>query len=164
MQLTQAAREVLQNYPRIFFACHTRHRRDPATRRQISAHQGSILDHLDDVEATSLMDLARHMGVTASTMSLNVERLVRAGYVTRSRDAKDGRRLNLRLTAAGVRVKEAQSVLEPERVQAMVALLAEKERAAALRGLALLARAAGELMARQPKEMYGLRGGRGKRG
>lgn len=150
--------QVLQCYPRIFFACHTRHRRDPQTKRLLSAHQGSILDHLDDVEATSLMGLARHMGVTPSTMSLSVDRLARKGYVRRARDPGDGRRVRLLLTPAGVRVKEAQSVLEPERVRGMLARLSATERADALRGLGLLARAAQQYMATGPaKKMTGLR-------
>lgn len=142
---------LLAAYPRIFFACHTRHRRDPQTRRKLSAHQGSILDHLDDVDGTSLMDLARHMGVTASTMSLNVDRLERKGYVARRRDAQDRRRVMLRLTSAGVRVKEAQSVLEPERVRGMLAELSATERRAALAGLETLARAAAKYVERNSK-------------
>ncbi len=68
---------VLECYPKIYFACHRRHVRDPATRRVLSAHQASILDHLDAVEPTSLGQLAAHMGVTVGTMSVAVERLVR---------------------------------------------------------------------------------------
>lgn len=141
-------------YPRIFFACHTRHVRDPATRREISSHQAGILDHLDDVQSTSLAGLAAHMGVTASTMSISVERLVRGGYVSRLRDKVDARRVHLRLTAAGVRIKEAQSVLDPSRVAAMLSHLNSKQRALAIEGLALLARAAQEEMHR--KVLYGL--------
>ncbi len=147
----------MELYPRIFFACHARHRRDPATRRLLSAHQGSILDHLDAREPTSMNGLARHMGVTASTMSLSVDRLERLGYVRRARDAGDGRRVNLRLTAAGVRVKEAQSVLEPERVRGLLAQLSPKQRVEGLRGLELLARAAERYMASgPPKHLAGL--------
>ncbi len=149
-------RAVLEHYPKIFFACHTRHRRDPATRRKISAHQGSILDHLDDVEPTSVNGLARHMGVTASTMSISLDRLERKGYVRRARDAADARRVWLRLTPAGVRVKQAQSVLEPARVRGMLERLSAPEREAALRGLALLAVAAQRFMAATPKKMAGL--------
>ena len=152
-----AVRQVLNHYPRIFFACHTRHRRDPLTRKRLSQHQASILDHLDDVEPTNLMDLARHMGVTPSTMSLSIERLVRRGYVLRARDPRDRRRLQLLLSPAGVRVKEAQQVLEPARVRGLLAQLAGEDRDSALRGLALLARAAGRYMASSPKRMVGLR-------
>jgi DNA-binding MarR family transcriptional regulator len=82
------------------------------------------------------------MGVTPSTMSLQVEQLVRKGYVTRERDAKDGRRLMLRLSASGVRVREANSVLDTERVGKILARLSPEERDAGLAGLALLAKAA----------------------
>src|SRR4051795_3086812 len=93
---------VLRCYQQIYFACHKRHVRDEASDAVISAHQASILDHLDDVTPTALFDLARHMGVTASTMSITVERLVRAGYVIRDRNDVDRRRLDLRLTPAGL--------------------------------------------------------------
>lgn len=136
-----AAKQVMELYPRIYFACHTRHVRDPKTQRLLSAHQASILDHLDEREPLSLLDLARHMGVTPSTMSLHIERLVRRGYVSRLRATEDGRRLRLLLTPAGARVREAKSVLDPARVRALLAQLTPEEREVGIRGLALLARA-----------------------
>ena len=78
---------VMTLYPRIYFACHTRHVRDPQSQRLLSRHQASILDHLDEVEPTTVMDLAGHMGVTAATMSLAIDRLERKGYVVRLKDA-----------------------------------------------------------------------------
>ncbi len=144
-----ATAKLLDLYPRIFFACHTRHVRDPLSKRRLSAHQASILDHLDPLEPIALMDLACHMGVTESTMSLNVERLVRTGYVLRQRDWRDKRRVGLRLSAAGERIKEVQSVLEPARVRALLGRLPPRERKEGLHGLGLLARAAQEMMAAQ---------------
>jgi DNA-binding MarR family transcriptional regulator len=140
------ARDVMAFYPRIYFACHTRHVRDPLSQKILSRHQASVLDHLDEVEPTTLNDLARHMGVTAGTMSLTIDRLERKGYVVRLRDVSDRRRVHLRLTSAGVRVRQASSVLDPGRVEAVVARLSPEERADALRGLSLLARAAQEHM------------------
>jgi DNA-binding MarR family transcriptional regulator len=141
---SDAVRQLMEFYPRIYFACHRRHVRDPKSRRVLSAHQGSILDHLDEREPVMLLELARHMGVTPSTMSLQVAQLVRRGYATRARDAQDGRRLMLRLSASGVRVREANSVLDTERVGKMLARLSPDERAAGIAGLALLAKAASE--------------------
>jgi len=135
---------VLRHYPTIYFACHRRHVRDPATRVVLSAHQAGILDHLDAVSPTTLTTLAEHLGVTAGTMSVAVDRLVRQGYVRRSRDPRDRRRLTLRLTEAGVRIKSLQSVLDPALVRAVLARLSPAERADGLRGLALLAAAAAE--------------------
>lgn len=142
----EAMTALMTLYPRIYFACHTRHVRDPQTQRLLSRHQASILDHLDELEPTTVMDLAAHMGVTAATMSLAIDRLERKGYVVRLRDAKDRRRVHVRLTTAGVRIKEASSVLDPERVQRLVARLSDAERTRAIEGLGLLAQAAEESM------------------
>jgi MarR family transcriptional regulator, organic hydroperoxide resistance regulator len=144
--MTPDVRALLDAYPKIYFACHTRHVRDLRSRRLLSAHQASILDHIDDTHPISLNQLAAHMGVTASTMSLAIGRLVRMGYVARRRDARDRRVARLLLTPAGLRIREAKSVLEPERVRRMLALLDRRDRAEALRGLALLARAAQNFM------------------
>jgi len=145
-QIGAAMTAVMTLYPRIYFACHTRHVQDPQTQRLLSRHQASILDHLDELEPTTVMGLAGHMGVTAATTSLSVDRLERKGYVVRLKDAKDRRRVHVRLTSAGVRMREANSVLDPTRVEALVARLTDDERTQAVEGLGLLARAAQEQM------------------
>jgi len=145
-QIGAAMTAVMTLYPRIYFACHTRHVQDPQTQRLLSRHQASILDHLDELEPTTVMGLAGHMGVTAATMSLSIDRLERKGYVVRLKDAKDRRRVHVRLTSAGVRMREANSVLDPTRVEALVARLTDDERTQAVEGLGLLARAAQEQM------------------
>ena len=140
----------LRLYPQIYLACHRRHVRDERTRRTLSLNQASILDHLDNVEPISLDSLAKHMGVTASTMSLNVDRLERDGYVSRRRDDRDARRVELRLTAAGARLKQQQNMLEPELVGALLKRLKAQDRVRALEGLELLAGAANQMIAAQP--------------
>ncbi len=140
--LGEQTRRLIDLYPKIFFACHTRHVRDPVTHKEVSERQVQILDHLDEREATTLTGLAQHLGVTASTMSLAVDRLERARYVRRHRDPRDGRRVGVRLTAAGARVREEHSVLDPELVRALLGGLSADAREEALRGLARLADAA----------------------
>lgn len=137
---------VLECYPQIYFACHRRHVRDEQTQAVLSAHQASILDHLDELDGTSLVELAKHMGVTPSTMSLTIDRLERGGYVTRERSKEDKRRVDLRLTPSGVRIKRQKKVLEPELVAAVLDRLDETKRRQALRGLELLAEAAVEMI------------------
>lgn len=139
-------RALLEYYPRIFFACHTRHVHDPATGAALSASQASVLDHLDEVEPMGLLALARHLGVTPATMSIAVDRLVRRGYVLRERDTADARRVRLRLSADGERVRSAKSVLDPALVGAMLATLNADDVARGIEGLAILARAANALM------------------
>jgi MarR family transcriptional regulator, organic hydroperoxide resistance regulator len=145
---------LMQCYPKIYFACHTRHVQDEETNQRLSAHQASILDHLDEVDATSMLMLAGHMGVTASTMSLTVDRLVRAGFVTRDRDTLDARKVALRLTKDGARVKERKSVLDRELVAAMLGRMKSRDRSAGLAGLEILAKAAADFIeSRKFKEL-----------
>lgn len=152
MQLAQATQRLLRAYPRIFFACHQRHRRDPGSETELSAHQASILDHLDERQGTGVTELAEHMGITPSTMSLHADRLETAGYLKRRRDPKDRRRVELVLTPAGGRMKQAGSVLEPEAVRALLRRLSVEERAAGVKGLELLAGAADALQSEWSRE------------
>jgi DNA-binding MarR family transcriptional regulator len=142
MRLPPDVVQVFRDYPRIYFACHRRHVRDTRRGTLVSARQASILDHLDAVEPIMLADLAAHLGVSPATMSIAVGRLVDHGYVTRVLDPVDRRKVQLRLTDAGVRISAANSVLEPALVEDMLDHLSERDRRAALRGLALLGRAA----------------------
>jgi DNA-binding MarR family transcriptional regulator len=141
----EAMTAVMTLYPRIYFACHMRHVRDPQTQRLLSRHQVSILDHLDELDPTTVMELATHMGVTPGTMSIAIDRLEEKGYVVRGKDAKDRRRVHVRLTTAGLRVRDASSVLDPARVEALVGRLSDEERARAIEGLGLLAHAGQDL-------------------
>jgi DNA-binding MarR family transcriptional regulator len=142
--LGQTRTAVMTLYPQIYFACQTRQILDQQTQRLLSRHQASILDHLDEVEPSTVAGIAGNMGVTAGTMSLSLDRLERKGYVTRVKDAKDKRRVHVRLTSAGVRMRGVTSLLDPDRVTRIVARLAESDRVKAVEGLAILARAAQE--------------------
>lgn len=140
-----AAASLIRHYPLIFFACHRRHVRDPASQKTISSHAASVLDHLDPVETLSVTGLAKHMGVTPSTMSLTLDRLEAKHYVARERDPVDARRVLVRLTADGERIRSASSVLDPDLVNELVSHLSADERRRALDGLALLAQAASSM-------------------
>lgn len=146
MTTEQAVDALIRCYPKIYFACHMQHVRDEKTKRTLSAQQASILDHLDAVEPTGVQQLASHMGVTASTMSLNLDRLEQAGYVARTRDTEDSRRVHVRLTKAGVRIKQQQKVLDPALVSKMLEQLNASELNKAIAGLELLGKAAGAVL------------------
>ena len=147
MTIEQATESLLRCYPKIYFACHMQHVRDEKTKRVLSAQQASILDHLDAVEPTGVQQLASHMGVTASTMSLNLDRLEQAGYVGRTRDPEDSRRVQVRLTKAGVRIKQQQKVLDPALVITMLFRLNPAELNKAIAGLELLGKASDAVLA-----------------
>jgi len=94
---------------------------------------------LDEKEPTALVELARQHGRDGSTMSLNVERLVRRGYVRRTRARRTGGVCGCYLTASGFAIARSKHVLEPSRVDAMLNELRRANAGQALKGLALLA-------------------------
>lgn len=139
---------IVGAYPRIHAAC--RPRTLPlvdAPETTLTDHQSRIVRHLDDVDPVMVTELADFLGVAPSTMSLNLSRLERAGVVRRERDPADRRVVNVRLTDVGVRARDARSMLDPERVAAALRRLDPSDRAAAVRGLLLLAEAADALVA-----------------
>jgi MarR family transcriptional regulator, organic hydroperoxide resistance regulator len=137
---------VLECYVRIYFACHARSVSDPKKRSSISTHQAKVLEFLDSEEGTTVLDLARHMGVAPSTMSLTLDRLERGNYVQRRKDPNDGRRTLIFLTSDGDKVKRKQKVLEPDLIAAMLGRLPTNRRKAAIDGLRTLTEAATELV------------------
>ena len=136
--------KVIDLVPRIFQACRRLDAIAPTTGRALSPQQAHVLDQLDAEEPTSLQALASRMGVTAPTMSVAITRLVREGYVRRSRDSVDGRRLDLTISGSGQRVRKATSALDPRRVAALLRGLSRTDLDVAMRGLSVLAEAAGK--------------------
>ena len=137
-----AVQKVVDLVPRILYACRRLDARALSTGRSLSPQQALILDQLDAEVPTSLQALAAQMSVTAPTMSVAIGRLVREGYVRRNRDSIDGRRLDLTLSPAGVRVRKATSSLDPRRVATLLRQLSAADRTSALRGLTALGDAA----------------------
>jgi DNA-binding MarR family transcriptional regulator len=136
---------VQRLYPQIYLACHTQHHRRRSNGMHLTAHESSILAHLDAEQPMRASELARHLGVGASTMSAALKRLTTLGYIARARDAADQRAASLRLSKLGGRAMQGGSVLETSRVAALLGKLTRSERVHALSGLELLARAARQL-------------------
>ena len=143
--------EVQRLYPQIYIACHKDHVRAVSTKWRISSQDASILVHLDREVGLSPRALADHLGVAPSTLSAAIARLGELGYLTNTPAETDRRKRELRLTPRGAEATASTSVLNAERVQALLDGLTPDERTAAVRGLALLARAARRLKDSQPR-------------
>jgi DNA-binding MarR family transcriptional regulator len=139
-------RRLLDAYPTIFLACHRRHLREDQAGNALTEKQTSVLNHLHVERATTPSVLAEHLGVSRATVSVVVAKLVRRGYIQRGRSEVDGRNIGLWLTAAGVRVKEENTVLDPELVKAIFAMMPAAELQEALDGVEKLAKYAGILL------------------
>jgi DNA-binding MarR family transcriptional regulator len=140
-------REVQRYYPQIYLACHVDHVRARSTPYRVSSHDAALLAHLDTREPITAGQLAAHLGVVPSTLSESLRRLETLGYAARTRRAGDRRTVELRLTEAGAEAMAGGSVLDAERVARLLGRLTPAERTRAVRGLALLARAARALPA-----------------
>ena len=141
--------KVQRLYPQIFLACHTNHVRAASTRWKLSSHDSAILSHLDRSTGLSPRSLAKHLGVTPSTLAASIKRLTNLGYLTCDAPANDKRRREIRLTDQGAEAMSETSVLDSARVRGMLKKLKPADRRAALSGLALLARAARKLTAEE---------------
>ena len=133
---------ILAAYPTLHAAWRRRGVQDQTSGRRVSNHQAGILEQLDPGVPITVGDLARRLGVTPATISIQLARLVRLRLVLREADPQDGRRVRLRLSEAGARMRNLRSLLDPERVRAALARLPEPEREAAIAGLRALAAAA----------------------
>ena len=136
--------EIQRLYPQIYVACHNDHIRASSTEWRLSSQDASVLVHLDQETGIRPGALAGHLGVAASTLSATISRLEKLGYLSSSPPASDRRQRELKLTARGAEAISATSVLNAERVQALMKKLSREERKEAVKGLALLARAARE--------------------
>jgi DNA-binding MarR family transcriptional regulator len=133
---------VQRAYPQIYLACHVEH----TTRQRdhgLSDRDASVLAHLDELSPVGAGALARHLGVGASTVTEAIDRLEERGLVDRTRR---GRTVELRITIAGIELMQAGSVLDTDRVTALIAEVPARHRDAAVRGIELLAIAARRLM------------------
>ncbi|HEX7295037.1 MAG TPA: MarR family transcriptional regulator [Pyrinomonadaceae bacterium] len=134
--------ELQRLYPQIYIACHTDHVRAVSTKWRISSQDAAILVHLDREYGLSPRELAKHLGISSSTLSAYLARLAALGYLTNEPKNSDRRRREIRLTARGAEALSGTSVLDALRVKKLLKKLKPSERKEALHGLRMLADAA----------------------
>ena len=138
--LDSAVVAIQRAYPQIYYACHTRHIRGRSTDVHLSPRDSQILVHLDPSRPLSVSLLARHLGLSVSTVSEALTKLERFGYVGK-RGSVDRRRVGVVLLPKGVRAIQAASVLESGRLRAVLRRLSSPGLVQVARGLERLARA-----------------------
>jgi DNA-binding MarR family transcriptional regulator len=112
---------------------------------ELSQHERQVLHHVTPAGGVALTWLAGHLGLPKSTTSVLVKSLAARGFVERSRDPEDERRLAIRLTRKGRAVVDADTVLRPDALAEAMAKLDAHTRKGLLDGLERLAEAAGGL-------------------
>jgi MarR family transcriptional regulator, organic hydroperoxide resistance regulator len=159
-----AVEELQRYYPQIYLACHTRHIRAASTRYRLSAKDSSLLVHLSKTQPRTASELAAHMGIGASTLSAAIGRLAGLGYLRRDPSRNDRRVASLTLTEEGAKAMAATSVLDANRLAALMSLLTDEERKSAVEGMRLLASASSRLALRAGSDVNTTRAGKRKRG
>ena len=120
---------------------HLRRGDDP----DLSEHERQLLHHIPArPPGVTLGEVADHLALPRSSASVLVKDLARRGFVRRARDRADERRLALLLTAEGARRVAADSVLDPGRLDAALAVLDPDARAARVEALERVAAAGAE--------------------
>jgi DNA-binding MarR family transcriptional regulator len=101
-----------------------------------------VLGTLAEQPGLSLRDLAFTLSVTPSTVSQQVDRLVRHGFVTRHEDTADRRLLHHALTEQGVQAIEQVRRAARERLRSVFAQLSPQELADLIRSFSRVCEAA----------------------
>lgn len=149
--IRRLARDVLRHYPQIYLSCHLEHPRARTNAYGLADRDVVLLGHLDEREPMRAGALARHLGIQPSTLSAQLQRLEQLGHLVRQPEPRDRRNLGLLITKKGATVLAATSILDPGRVTVLLMQLSPEERALAVDGLALLARAGRQLQLKYPK-------------
>ena len=135
MNTKEAIYRVQSAYPKIYLACHRRHQNSKTTEHSLSQRDASLLAHLSRDVGFTQNQLAQHLGISKSTLSEALTWLESCGYVKRTASGKDQRAIEVMLTEEGCLAMSSSSVLEAEK-------LTSDQRAQAIEGLEILARAA----------------------
>ena len=103
---------------------------------QVSVVQLRALTVLHELGPASLVQLAEGVGVTASTTSRLVDRLVAGDYAERRPSPESRRQIELRLTPAGEAIIERYDALRLERLREALDRVPEERREAVAGALA----------------------------
>lgn len=119
---------VLRSF-RVIYGSVRQHFRNVQQSCGISGSQLWILNELTRAPGIGVSDLAVRLAIHQSTCSLLVEKLVRAGYVTKSKSKNDQRRVGLQVSGKGLRcIKRAPEPAEGVLPEAIAGLSRAKAR------------------------------------
>jgi MarR family transcriptional regulator, organic hydroperoxide resistance regulator len=99
----------------------------PGRRADMTPQQYWLLRHLQHHGPTSISELAAALGITAGTTTVACQRLEKAAFVTRTRQAQDERVVRVALTEQGQALIEAWRSQRREALAHLLSVLDESE-------------------------------------
>lgn len=125
----QVAQEMVFLYMKLMRSLRDR----KLSRLNLSASQVVILITLGDLKACTVGVLAREKGVSVPTMTGVIERLRKAGYVSRRHSKSDRREVIIKLTAKGEKAVAVIVQIVRKKWEGLALVLSEKERGSYIR-------------------------------
>jgi DNA-binding MarR family transcriptional regulator len=104
----------------------------------VTVAQAAALEALFGHGPMRLSDLGKRLGIAPSTLTRNLERLIDAGLVVRTADARDARSARVRLSAAGRRAARGVAAQEEGFARQVLERIPAERRAALVESLAEL--------------------------
>lgn len=140
------AREVMDTVPLVmrFIRTEMRSRRAPS----LSVPQFRVLNFLNHEPGAPLSSVAEHLGVTRSTASAIVDRLVRRQLVSRTEHPQERRSVVLTLTSSGAQHLQQSREASCAHMAHMLAGLSEDDLLQVTEGLTLLGGACRDVLER----------------
>ena len=89
-------------------------------------------------DGRTISEIAQALSISAPSVTVTVKKLERKGYVTKTRCAKDGRRVYVRLTDSGRRADISHRFFHRQMVHAVAKAIPDDKKDALLCGLATL--------------------------
>lgn len=100
--------------------------------RELSMAQIQVLQLVDE-GCTSMRVLAQELQITMPTLTVLVDRLVKNGYVERTKDKKDRRVVHLAMTKKGQRIWKQSIMAKKKRLEHLLSNMTKKDKKDLLR-------------------------------
>ncbi len=93
----------------------------------LSMSEVHTLEAIEKSEGKTMSEIARSLRITQGTLSVNINRLTRKGYVYRVQDENDRRIFRLKLTDKSTQILEIHNVFHEELIDTLVSKLSSQE-------------------------------------
>lgn len=101
----------------------------------LSINEIHLLEAIGNREGLTISEISEQMGISLPSVTAAINKLVKKGYVEKTRSQVDGRVVHVTLTKMGYKADTAHRYFHIRMVRSIVHDLTEEEQAALLKGL-----------------------------